>query len=425
MAENPANLKIGYIVKMFPRLSETFILNEILELERRGVEIVIFSIKKPNEGQFHPQLSKLKANVLYLEGLDTKKWTSWLGNIWPFLSPHRERFWHSLEKALLKKDHYQMELLLLSSWVAAKAEEFGLSHLHSHFASLPSTVAYFSHQITQIPFSFTAHAKDIYVYDMEEHLLREKLFAAQFVVTVTDYNRRYLMEKAPGLNPDAIKVIYNGVDIERLEPDGSQDREQNHILAVGRLVPKKGFGNLLDACRLLKDRGTSFQCSIVGDGHEAEKLHRKQQELDLINEVKFLGPKRQNEIIELMHKSTILCLPCTIDSDGNRDALPTVILESMACGLPVVSTNLSGIPEMIESGIDGLLVEPDDPAALSDQLARLLSSEKLQKKLVDGGLKKVASKFNLKTNVGSLLGLYLEKKDRESISHSVVKPETG
>ena len=117
MAENSANLKIGYIVKMFPRLSETFILNEILELERRGAEIVIFSIKKPNEGQFHPQLSRLKAKVLYLEGLDIKKWTSWLGNIWPFLSPHRERLWQSLERALEKKDHNQMELILSSDRV--------------------------------------------------------------------------------------------------------------------------------------------------------------------------------------------------------------------------------------------------------------------------------------------------------------------
>jgi len=425
MAENPANLKIGYIVKMFPRLSETFILNEILELERRGAEIVIFSIKKPDEGQFHPQLSRVKAKVLYLEGLDLKKWTSWLGTIWPFLLPHRERFWQLLEKALVKKDHNQMELLLLSSWVAARAEEFGLSHLHAHFASLPSTVAYFSHQITQIPFSFTAHAKDIYVYDMEEHFLREKLFAAQFVVTVTDYNRRYLLKNAPGLDPDVINVIYNGVDIERLKPDERQDREPNHILAVGRLVPKKGFGDLLDACKLLIDRGISFHCLIVGDGREAEQLHRKQQELDLINEVKFLGPKRQDEIVELMHKSTLLCLPCTIDGDGNRDALPTVILEAMACGLPVVSTNLSGIPEMIDSGINGLLVEPDDPVSLSDHLTRLLSSEKLRKKLADGGLKKVALKFNLKTNVDSLLSLYLKKKDEKSVSHSVVRPETG
>ena len=425
MAENPANLKIGYIVKMYPRLSETFILNEILELERRGAEIVIFSIKKPNEGQFHPQLSKVKAKVLYLEGLDIKRWTSWLGDLWPFLSPHRQRFWPLIEKTQVKKDNNQMELVLLSAWVAAKAGEFGLSYLHAHFASLPSTVAYFAHRITQIPFSFTAHAKDIYVYDMEEHFLREKLFAAQFTVTVTDYNRRYLVENAPGLDPDSIRVIYNGVDVERLKPDRHQDREPDLILAVGRLVPKKGFGNLLDACKLLKDRGISFRCLIAGDGQEAEQLRRKQQGLDLINEVEFLGPKRQDVIVELMKKSTILCLPCTIDGDGNRDALPTVILEAMACGLPVVSTNLSGIPEMIDPGIDGLLVEPDDPVSLSEQLTRLLSSEKLRRKLADGALKKVASKFNLKTNVGSLHSLFLEKKDRESVSKSTVRPKTG
>jgi colanic acid/amylovoran biosynthesis glycosyltransferase len=424
MTRNKPRLRIGYVVKMFPRISETFILNEILELERRGVKIVVFSIKKPNEGRFHPQLSKLKAKVFYLEDLEPKKWVTWLGKVWPYACSRRDEFWRLVEDTLVRKDQGRMDLMLQSAWVGVRAMEFGLTRLHAHFASLPSTVAYFAHLITGIPFSFTAHAKDIYVYDMEQHLLKEKLLAAQFVVTVTHYNRNFLIENAPELDPAVIRVIHNGVDTGKLNPDGRRRREPNQILAVGRLVPKKGFGDLLDACRILKNRGISFKCLIAGDGLEAESLRRKQQELDLADDVEFLGSKNQTEVLKLMRKATLLCLPCTVDDDGNRDALPTVILEAMACGLPVVSTNISGIPEMVDSDVDGVLVEPDNPAALSDQLIRLLSSSRLRRKFASSGLKKVASKFNLQKNVDYLLKLYLENESAEDASASVEKQES-
>jgi glycosyltransferase involved in cell wall biosynthesis len=403
---------------MFPRLSETFILNEILELERRGVKVVVFSVKKPNEGRFHPQLSRMKAKVLYLEDLEPKKWATWLGKVWPSLSHRRSEFGNLLDETLTRQDQSRMDLMLISAWVGAKAEEFGLTRLHAHFASLPSTVAYFAHLVTGIPFSFTAHAKDIYVYDMERHLLREKLFAAQFVITVTHYNRDYLLENAPGLDPGIIKVIHNGVNVAGFKPDGRRRREPNQILAVGRLVPKKGFGDLLEACRIMKDKGVGFRCLIAGDGLEAESLREKQQTLGLEEEVEFLGARNQKEVIKLMQDSTLLCLPCTVDEDGNRDALPTVILEAMACGLPVVSTSISGIPEMVDSGTDGVLVDPDDPVMLSKQLIRLLSSSQIRRKFASNGLKKVSAKFDLRKNVDSLLKMYLESGDdqKESIS---------
>ena len=404
---NPSDLKIGYIVKMYPRLSETFILNEILELERRGVEIAIFSARRPNEGRFHPQVSNVKASVFYLDELEPKKWPSWLGDVWPVLSSHRARFWPLVENALVARESGLLDLLLSSAWLGAKAEEMGLSHLHAHFGSLSSTYPYFAHLITGIPFSFTAHARDIYFYDMQQHYLRDKLFAAKFVVTVTDYNRRYLMEENPGLNDDKINVIYNGIDASQFKCDGRQIRDSNHILGVGRLVPKKGFNNLLDACRLLKDRNVSFRCSIVGDGQEAELLRQQTRDLDLDDQVSFLGARNQQEIMELMQQATLLCLPCTVDVTGDRDALPTVILEAMACGLPVISTDISGIPEIIDSGIDGSLVKPDDPLDLSQEIEDLLSSDDKRARFVREGLKKVRSRFDLSTNVDSLLKLFL------------------
>ncbi len=399
----PSGLKIGYVVKMYPRLSETFILNEILQHERCGANITIFSYKKPNEGQFHPQVSQVKARVFYLEDLDPRKWPAWLGRIWNGLGDSQGRFFELLGRALAAQDSERIELLLYSAWVAFQAKQAGIDHLHAHFASFPSTIAYLTSEITGIPFSFTAHAKDIFVYDMNEHMLSEKLARARFVVTVTEFNHRYLRERAPEIDAGKIRVIYNGVDLEKFKPDGGTPRSGKIILGIGRLVPKKGFAYLLEACAMLRKREIEFECVIVGDGPELEMLTEKRRELGLEKKVTFTGAKRQDEVLELMRGAAILCLPCTIAEDGNQDALPTVLLEALATGLPVVSTNISGIPEIVDSDKEGILVGPNDSAALAEALERLLCSERLRSEFAGRGIVKATRKFDLRKNAGMLL----------------------
>lgn len=412
--ENPGT-RIAYIVKMFPRISETFILNEILELERLGLEITIFSVKKPNEGKFHPQLSNLKARVHYLEGLETKKWINWIGDSWDLISPFKDRFWNMVEMALTNNESYKIEHVLQAAWIAARAKEFGVKHFHAHFASLPSTLAYYSGRISGIPFSYTAHAKDIFVYSMNDYQIPEKLKAAGFTVTVTRYNYNYLLSQVPDIDPESLKVIHNGVDLDKRENPDDLNKSGNTILAVSRLVPKKGFDTLLDACRILKDSGISFRCLIAGDGSEALNLQRQQKELGLSADVEFLGPKRQNEVRELMSQATIMCLPCRIAEDGNRDALPTVLLEALACGLPVISTDISGIPEIIDSEQDGILVEPDNPEILAEQIKRLLASDELRGKFAVAGRKKAEQKFDLRKNIKSLYDLFLKSSGSANV----------
>jgi len=408
MASGNDSIKIAYILKMFPRLSETFILNEMLELERLGVEITVISLKKPNEGKFHPQLSNLKAPVYYLDDLDAKKWVSWLGEAWPWLEPNREDFWKLMEKVISHKDNKLMDYTLYSAWAASKIMELGIDHIHSHFGSLSSTIAYFAGRISSVPFSFTAHAKDIYVYDMEEHLLGEKLRAAKFAVTVTNYNKNYLHNQNPGLEPDKIKVIYNGVALENIMFTPPEVREKDFILGVGRLVPKKGFDTLIETCDILKKRGVAFKCVIAGNGSDAEMLYNKRNDTGLEDVIEFAGARTQDEIIDLMRKATVLCLPCRIAQDGNRDALPTVLLEALACGLPVVSTNISGIPEIIDMGENGVLVNPDDAVSTADEIERLLSSQALRDRYSKAGFKKAKDSFDIKNNVGLLKNLFVE-----------------
>lgn len=417
-----APLKIGYIVKMFPRLSETFILNEILQHEKCGAEISIFSVKKPNEGRFHPQVSELKADVYYLEDLDPRKWSTWLGKIWNDIDIYQDNILKLLGQSLSRQDSARIELLLASAWVASHVRRLGIEHLHAHFASLPSTVAYLTHQISGAPFSFTAHAKDIFVYDTEEHLLREKLGAAKFAATVTNFNQRFLLEKMPEVDPGKIKVIYNGVDLEKFRPAPGVARYQDLILAVGRLVPKKGFEFLLEACALLKSRGIGFKCVVVGEGPEFEMLQARRRDLGLETSVEFLGAMRQNEVLVLMQKASILCLPCTVAEDGNQDALPTVLLEALACGLPVVSTSVSGIPEIVDSGKDGILVEPDSPEPLAAALERLLLSDSLRAEFARRGIIKASERFDLKKNAGKLLEQFRQSRMTSAAGVSMMEP---
>lgn len=400
-------LRVGYVVKMFPRLSETFILNEILELERRGVEVVIFSAKKPNEGRFHPQLASLKAEVLYLEDQEPKKWPHWIAKEWDRLGSCRENLFELINDALSKSDAGRIDQIWWSAWIASQALKRDLDHLHAHFASLPSSLAYFAHRISGIPFSFTAHAKDIFVYTMDEHYLREKLTAAAFVVTVTHFNHRYLVKQAPRIDGDRIKVIHNGINLEEFVFNPNQSRKSSQILAVGRLVVKKGFATLLEACSLLKKDGLPFTCLIVGEGPEEERLKLQCRELQLQDEITFVGARNLEEVGQLMQTSTLLCLPCTVAPDGNQDALPTVLLEALASGLPILSTTVSGIPEIVDNETDGLLVGPDDTQALSKQLRRLLTDSRLREELAVKGRGKAERKFDLRKNAGeTLLGAF-------------------
>ena len=399
--KNP--MKIGYVVKMFPRLSETFILNEILELERRGVEVTIFSAKKPNEGRFHPQLSELKASVLYLEDLETKRWPVWMAREWSQLGNCRDNLLGLIDNALAKGDSASVDYIWWAGWIASKVKKLGLSHLHAHFASLPSTLAYFANRVCSVPFSFTAHAKDIFVYDMDEHHLRDKLQAANFVVTVTHFNQRYLLSEAPETDPDRIRVIHNGINVDQFNSNEGIKRKRNQILTVGRLVIKKGFGDLLDACALLKKDNVPFSCLIVGQGPEESNLKQKCAELGLNDEIEFAGAKNLDEVRSLMQTSTLFCLPCTVAPDGNQDALPTVLLEALASGLPIVSTTVSGIPEIVDHEVDGLLVEADRPDLLAVHMKRLLTSAELRDRFAEAGRQKAEAKFDLRKNAGETL----------------------
>lgn len=396
-------LRIGYVVRMFPRFSETFVLQEILELERQGAEVTIFSLTKPNEGRFHPALARLRAQIVYLDDREAKRWWSWLPNEWESFGPDRTRFWQLVDEVACKQDGAELDTVFYAASLAAKCQSLGLHALHAHFATVSCSLAYFANRITGIPFSFTAHAKDIFSDTVDRELLTAKINAARFAVTVTEYNKRFLVEQLPGADASHIRVLYNGIDREYFSPDDSaQQSTPPVVLAVGRLVAKKGFADLIRACAILKSRGTSFRCVIIGHGREESKLRALAVELGVDELLELTGPRHQEEVRDVMRTASALCLPCLRDTDGNQDALPTVLLEAMSVGLPVVSTRISGVPEIIDSGRDGLLVEPGGPEQIADALEQILTKPAFSRNLREAGFQKVAERFDIHRNVAIL-----------------------
>jgi len=398
--------KIGYVLKRFPRLSETFILNEILELERLDTPIQIYSLidvtlEEPGSPR-HKLVQELKSPVVYLPARQPlKKWRVKIGRF------NRGGFTQQVLKEICGGEVPPESILLLQAAViGSMAKAHRVDHLHAHFGSDAASAAMLASRMTGIPFSFTAHAKDIFHEAVDRALLRRKIDEAKFVVTVSDFNRRHLIDLAGKESEGKIVRLYNGIDLERFQVDRSISREPGLILGVGRLQEKKGFHHLIEACRVLRDSGASFRCEIVGEGPEREALERQIASAGLQDCVALLGAKPQEELINMLKRATLFVLPCIVSANGDRDALPTVLLEAMAVGLPVISTNLVGIPEIVEHGKTGLLAAPGDPVELANAIKSMLGQPKLRESLALAGVAKVKTLFNLRKNVPILKSLF-------------------
>ncbi len=396
-------MKVGYVVKMYPRFSETFILNEILQLEEQGTEVRIFSLKLPNDGRFHAELSRVRAPVTYLPNTLVEQFK--LAENRRLLKERPRRYLKALAHvARQRKPIYALKRLVQAAKVVAEAEQAGIRHLHAHFATSATRVAFYASMLSDLTFSFTAHAKDIYQEDKDEAHLREKLAAAKLVVTVSEYNRRHLRD----VHDKAwIERVYNGIDLEKFDPASSKAAPPG-ILYVGRLVEKKGIPDLIEACKLLKERGVPFRCEIVGKGELEPQIRSRVAALGLKDVVSLPGPRPQGEVRKLYRRTDVFVAPCVVARDGNRDGLPTTILEAMASGLPVVSTPVTGIPEAVVNGRTGALVPERDPEALANALQDLLEDPKLREKLGIAGRRRAEDLFDVHRNVSRLRRLFSE-----------------
>jgi colanic acid/amylovoran biosynthesis glycosyltransferase len=387
-------MKVGYVLKRYPRYSETFIVNEILAHEAAGMEIEIFSLLPPEDGYFQDAISRVRAPVTYLQAKGLKAADFWstldeAGEILPYL-------WDSLEEARGEDVRYAYQAVVL----AREARLRSITHLHAHFATASTTVARLAASFAGIPYTMTAHAKDIFHESVRPEDLRRKLWDAAATVTISDYNLEYLHESY-GPAAEGVRRIYNGLELEKFPYKEPRGRE-SEIVAVGRLVEKKGFADLIEACSLLRDRGVEARCRIVGLGEQEPELRAAVERLGLGNKVELPGPRPQGDLIEAVGSAAVFAAPCVVGGDGNRDGLPTVLLEAMALGTPCVSTDVTGIPEVLRDGETGLMVPQRDPAALADAIERLLSDPELRVGLAGRARRLVEAEFNVRRNAALL-----------------------
>jgi glycosyltransferase involved in cell wall biosynthesis len=415
---------VAYVMNGFPRLSETFIAHEIHQLERAGLRLRLFVVKRENEPQVHPVVSAILAPMSYLPAATSLSGTSlpsWLRRNAPrfsaahrfLLRQHPLRYVATLASAIaLTLQHWPRkvfikEFLQAGEIAAAVRADGSVRHLHGHFCHGVATITWMASRLSGIPFSFTAHAKDIYQAELNPgQLLERKLGAARFVATCTCANAEVL--KARHVRPQEVHTIYHGLDTDAfVPPQACPWPERPLILAVGRLVEKKGFDQLIEACARLKQTGLTFHCRIVGeDGPAGPALRERIQSLGLQEQIELSGPVTQDRLREIYREAQVFALPCQIMEDGDRDGFPNVLAEAMAMGVPVVSTAISGIPEMIDDGVHGLLVPPRDPQALADQLHRALADRALHARLALAGRKRICERFDSRRTTLALRDLF-------------------
>jgi glycosyltransferase involved in cell wall biosynthesis len=431
----PAEAEIGYILKSYPRMSETFIANEIYLLERLGVRLRLFSILELTDPQRHAVVDATRAPIHYLPQLTPLHETTfpaWLrsnapkfyGSHWRLFRARPVRYARTLMTALTlafknrsgswrRPETGFFKEFLQAGHIARQALAAGsIRHLHAHFCHTSTTVAMFTSQLCGLPFSFTAHAKDIYVRALNPgDLLQTKLRRAKFVVTCTRANQEHLSRlAAQGASDKPIYTSYHGLNTRQFAPRAeAEDPAVPVLLSVGRMVEKKGFPVLVEACKLLRDRGVQFRCVLIGgDGPCARQVASLVQEWGLEGVLELRPAVTQEALKEIYQQATLFALPCQITENEDRDGIPNVLVEAMAVGLPVISTNISGIPELIEHGVSGLLVNQKDAAALADAIAGLLRAPDLRRRLGGAAREKVCRLFDSESNILALHRLFLD-----------------
>jgi glycosyltransferase involved in cell wall biosynthesis len=419
-----ARASVAYVLKGYPRISELFIASEIYRLEQAGLPLRLFAIKRGEDAFRHPIVDRIHARPVYLPATspvsDVGLWR-WMREHLPAFLPAlrrtaaaapsgvvraaaaafaqavraRRTFWSAPRKV------YAKEFLQAVALADQLLDAPDVRHLHAHFCHGATTVTWLAAIITGRSFSFTAHAKDLYTPSLNPAgLLQRKLAAARFAVTCTETNRAYLRQRA-GRTP--VYCVYHGLNTEfadllRREIGATSPVQPGQVLrvvSVGRHVRKKGFDVLVDACAELVAHGVRIEATLIGEpAEETRYVIARIRRLGLDGCVRIAGAMPQAALLREYQRASVFCLPCRVTDDGDRDGIPNVLVEAMASGLPVVTTAVSGIPELVHDEVTGLIVPPDDPVRTAGALLRIHRDPALARRLAAAAQADVASRFD-------------------------------
>ena len=404
--------KLGYFVTMFPRLSETFILNEIIALEELGFSMTIYSRKTVVSFPVHDDYYRIKSPSILLSVSRPRDWIPTIKDSLIIFFKKPMKFFKTLVYVLKKKKRTAWRKFFIALRLTNRIYKDRIQHLHGHFAADNAKIVFLASKLSGVKFSFTAHAKDIWVKSTKSSLIK-LIKEAEFVVTICSYNLKYLSELSG--EPEKIKLVYNGLDLEKFNPVQRKPESKDpfkRLLAVGRLVSKKGFEHLIQACGILKEKGVSFQCHIVGEGEMFPELKSMIQRKKLEDVCHLRGPCSQEELIEnFLSIADILIAPCIKTHNNDQDGIPTVIIEAMSMGIPVISTPVAGIPEVVIPEETGLMVPPGSDEDLAQAILSLIQDQDKGRSLGKAGEEKVRNMFDRSKNIKKLAALFLGEKE--------------
>lgn len=395
-------MKIAYIVSLFPKLSETFILREMEALRRRGHEILVVSLKRQREPVRHAEADAFLASLIHAPS-PVASLGAWVG--YRARRPSaalqvgfRTLAAHGAHPLPLAK---ALPLVPVGAALARRLAAERVEHVHAHWATYPAQVAWAVHHLEGIPYSITAHAHDIF---LPNPMLGVKIRDSLFTATISEFNREWIVKSCGREAAARLQVVRCGVPLEQFpfRPPGGA---AGPVVSVGRLVDYKGFATLIDAMGLLRERGRDLSCRIVGDGPLMGRLRDRIRTRGLEGRVELMGARSQEEVRELLSRAGLCVLASQRGGDGQMDGIPVVLMEALALGVPSVSTRISGIPELIEDGVTGLLAPPADPRALASAMERVLDDPELAGRLAAGGRRRVEKDYDLEVNAGRLLDL--------------------
>jgi colanic acid/amylovoran biosynthesis glycosyltransferase len=390
--------EVAYLFERFPSFGQTFCYREVAELQRQGVQVHVFSIRRPVNEPEQDWDKGIVERVHYLP--EEKPLVAEIDRVLKTAAVSDD------VRAAVKEWGRQSDFLRLyqAVYVGVRMEQQGLRHVHAHFAGMAARTAYWISRFFDLPFSVTAHANDIFAPRGFVVSLAKLFESAAAIVTVSDFAVRQLQECFPE-SASKVHRVYNGVDVSQF-PSAHSNEVVPVIVSIGRLIEKKGFGDLIEACGLLRAHGCAFQCRIIGEGPLEETLRAQISAAGLTELVQLTGPRTQAQIATELAGATAFALPCRREVDGGMDNLPTVIMEAMAAGLPVISTPLAGVPEMVEDGSSGELVPEHDPVALAAAIERLITDPARSRQLGARGREIAREKFSIEESARQLREIY-------------------
>ena len=396
-----ARLKVGYVVSHFPKTTETFIAREALAVSELGPEVSMVSITREADEIVQPGVEKLLPSLI--AGTDATVPGVVISQLrWLARRPSRliRMWWRGLTANIRSAKFLSRAVIIcgIAPWMADRITSRGLQHLHAHWGSHSALLAHQVAALTDLPYTVTLHAHDLHI---NRYMLGEKLAAASSVVTISDHNRDLLAELYPDLR--SVEVVHCGVDVSAIEPRPAEPvNDPPRIGVVAGLREFKGHHHLLEAQRILNARGRAIVLDLVGDGPLRSEL-----EAEAGDDVVFHGAVSVEQALKIVGECDVAVLPSVVLANGRRDGIPVALIEAMALGVPVVSTRVSGIPELVEHEVTGLLVEQRDPAGLADAIERLLDDPELRRRMGRAGRRHVEEQFDLSRSAQQMVDCFL------------------